>query len=98
VITDVVSVFGSADNAAIALAAARGVAPDQLTNAQPRDLPGGQAFVGSQDERGVTIALFTEGRAFVTVQFRSSGPDPVGFDIVTAVVAAQAARIETGLS
>lgn len=97
-VTDVISVFDAASDATIALAAARDVGPEQLTNPQERALTGGgRAFAGTGDGRAVTIAIFIAARAFVTLQFRSPLTQPVAAEVVNATVEVQRDRIEDAL-
>jgi hypothetical protein len=97
-ISDVISVFPTEQDAAVALAAAEDVAPERLDTSSARRLPsGGQAFTGTSDGQNVTYALFTVGRVFAALRFQSDPGDPLPADVIDQVVQAQAAQIKSAL-
>ena len=97
-ITDVISVFGTTNDAGIALTAAEGVAPGQLDAPQTRRLSvGGNAYAGKSGNAFVTIAVFSVGRAFVTLRFQTTAAEAISDTVVDQVVQAQATRIKANL-
>ncbi|MGN6605819.1 MAG: hypothetical protein ACTHMS_02245 [Jatrophihabitans sp.] len=96
IVVDVISVFGSKDDAGIALKSAEDFAPGQVSGPQTRALPGdvGEVVTGTQGGQQLAIAVFTQGRAFVTVRVQA---DSVSSGTVDAIVAAQLTRLRNGL-
>ena len=60
----------------------------------------GTLFSGASPDqsKGVTVAMFTQGKAFITLEFDGATNDPVDVDFLNDVAKKQDAAIKTGLS
>lgn len=97
---DTIAVFPDAAAAATTLKTATAAAQAQLTGVTTMPARVGDAatlVLGMQDSKSATVLLFTQGRAFVTLEFDSAPGDPVPAEVVTAVGTKQAALIAAGL-
>ncbi|HTX95600.1 MAG TPA: hypothetical protein VME67_12550 [Mycobacterium sp.] len=102
VIKDTIQVLADPAAATNALNAAKGQQGDVIKDptAQPSNVgTGGTLLLGNSPDRskGVTILLFTEGRAFVTLQFDGPPDTLAPPDFVNDVGQKQDAAIKTGL-
>jgi hypothetical protein len=101
-IGDTIFVLGSASDANGALDTTLSTIGQNVANGQPASasvgsngtLTQGQSPDGTKE---VSVLLFTEGKAFVTMQFESAAGDPVPADFVTAVGQKQDDAIKANL-
>ena len=102
VIKDTIQVFADPDAATNALNAAKGAQGDVIKNptTQAANIgAGGTTLMGNSPDKskGVTILLFTEGKALVTLQFDGPPDTLAPADFVNDVGQKQAAAITKGL-
>lgn len=102
VIKDTIQVYPDPGAATNALNAAKGAQGDVIKNptTQAADVgTGGTTLLGNNPDRskGVTLLLFTEGRAFVTLQFDGPPDTLAPADFVNDVGQKQDAAIKKGL-
>ncbi|KDE97032.1 hypothetical protein Y900_027420 [Mycolicibacterium aromaticivorans JS19b1 = JCM 16368] len=102
VIKDTIQVFADPAAATNALNAAKGQQGDAIKDptTQPANVgTGGTTLLGNSPDRskGVTILLFTEGRAFVTLEFDGPTDAAAPQDFVNDVGQKQDAAIKKGL-
>ncbi|GAA4538916.1 hypothetical protein H7J89_00315 [Mycobacterium paraffinicum] len=102
VIKDTIQVFADPGAATDALNTAKGAQGDVIKNptTQPANVgTGGTTLLGNNPDKskGVTILLFTEGRAFVTLQFDGPPDTLAPADFVNDVGQKQDAAIKKGL-
>ncbi|UXA04533.1 hypothetical protein KXD96_16090 [Mycobacterium sp. SMC-2] len=102
VIKDTIQVFADPGAATDALNAAKGAQGDVIKNPTTQAAnvgAGGTTLTGNSPDKskGVTILLFTEGRAFVTLQFDGPPDTLAPADFVNDVAQKQAAAIKKGL-
>ncbi len=102
VIKDTIQVFPDPDAATDALNAAKGQQGEVIKNptTQPANVgTGGTTLLGNSPDRskGVTILLFTEGKAFVTLEFDGPTDTLAPQDFVNDVAQKQDAAIKKGL-
>lgn len=102
VIKDTIQVFADPGAATDALNTAKGVQGDVIKNPTTQAAnvgTGGTTLLGNNPDKskGVTILLFTEGRAFVTLQFDGPPDTLAPADFVNDVGQKQDAAIKKGL-
>lgn len=102
VIKDTIQVFSDPDAATNALNAAKGAQGDIIKNPTTQAASvgtGGTLLLGNNPDRskGVTLLLFTQGRAFVTLQFDGPADTLAPADFVNDVGQKQADAIKKGL-
>ncbi len=102
VIKDTIQVFADPGAATDALNAAKGAQGDVIKNPTTQAAnvgTGGTMLLGNNPDKskGVTILLFTEGRAFVTLQFDGPPDTLAPADFVNDVGQKQDAAIKKGL-
>ncbi|WP_322860303.1 hypothetical protein U8D42_09725 [Mycobacterium europaeum] len=102
VIKDTIQVLADPDAATSALNAAKGAQGDVIKNPTTQAAnvgTGGTTLMGNSPDKskGVTILLFTEGRAFVTLEFDGPPDTLAPADFVNDVGQKQDAAIKKGL-
>lgn len=102
VITDTIQVYADPGAATDALNAAKGAQGDVIKNATTQAATvgtGGTTLLGNTPDRskGVTLLLFTEGRAFVTLRFDGPPDTLAPADFVNDVGQKQDAAVKKGL-
>ncbi len=102
VIGDTILILPDASDAAGVLAAAKAALPDNIANPTPEPVDigtGGVTASGNSPDgsKSVTILLFTEGKAFATLEFDGPPDQPAPTDFVTDVAQKQHAAIKKGL-
>ncbi len=102
VIKDTIEVFADPAAATNALNAAKGAQGGNIKNptSRPADIgTGGTTVSGDSPDgsKGVTVLLFTEGRALVTLEFDGPPASLAPEDFVTDVGQKQAAAVKKGL-
>ncbi|OBG59927.1 hypothetical protein A5702_05690 [Mycobacterium sp. E3339] len=102
VIKDTIQVFADPGAATNALNAAKGAQGDVIKNPTTQAAnvgAGGTTLLGNSPDRskGVTIVLFTEGRALVTLQFDGPPDTLAPTDFVNDVAQKQDAAVKKGL-
>lgn len=102
VIKDTIQVFADPGAATNALNAAKGAQGDVIKNPTTQAAnvgSGGTTLLGNSPDRskGVTIVLFTEGRALVTLQFDGPPDTLAPTDFVNDVAQKQDAAVKKGL-
>jgi hypothetical protein len=101
-IGDTVLILPDAAGATTALNGSLASVGGSVTGGSPQSFPvggGGQMVAGTSPDKSkaVTVVLFTEGRAFVTLEFDSAPNDPVPPDFAQTVAAQQDAAIKSKL-
>jgi hypothetical protein len=96
---DTIAVLPSAAAAAAARKAAAAAAAREMAVSTAQDIPlgdGGKAFRGTAagGSKAVVVVVFSEGDAFVTLEFASAKSDPVPTPVVQQVARAQDAKIK----
>jgi hypothetical protein len=94
---DTIVVLPSADAAHTAYTAAASAAGNEVAGATAHTVPlgdGGEYLAGTSNGQAVTLVLFTEGKAFVTMEFRSPANDPVPVDLARTISLKQDAKIK----
>jgi hypothetical protein len=91
------------DAAAAQTAASQSVtaAKQEINGAQVSSAPigdGGTAIRGTSSAGAVAILVFSEGKAFVVLQFVSKASDPVPTSVIKQVATAQDSKIKANLS
>jgi len=101
VIGDTIMILPDASAAATALDGAKSSLSSNVTGApQPASVGSNGMIVSgpsSDKSKAVTVLLFTEGKAFTTVEFDSAPDDPVPPEIVTDIGQKQDDAIKNGL-
>ena len=102
VIGDTILILPSASDAAGVLEAAKRALPDAVAHAAPEPVDigtGGVTVSGNSPDgsKSVTVLLFTEGKAFTTLEFDGPADQPAPMDFVTDVAQKQHAAIKSGL-
>ena len=100
-IGDTILILPDASDAAGVLAAAKAALPDNIANPTPEPVDigtGGVTASGNSPDgsKSVTILLFTEGKAFATLEFDGPPDQPAPTDFVTDVAQKQHAAIKKG--
>jgi len=95
VVVDTVALFATPAAAQAALPSIEGAAADQFDNAQVRNVSNGKVYRGSSGSAALTVAVFGEGRAVVTLAIRSTATDSVSDAAVDMVLASQDQLIKT---
>ncbi len=101
-IGDTVLVLPDAAGATTALNGSLAAVGSSVVGGTPQPFPvggGGQLVAGTSPDKSkaVTVLLFTEGKAFVTLEFDSALNDPVPPDFAQTVAAQQDAAIKKNL-
>jgi hypothetical protein len=101
-IGDTILVLPDASAASTALDGSIGALGSTVTGGTPQSAPigsSGTVIAGTSPDgsKSVTVLLFTEGRAFVTLEFDGAPNDPVPMAGVTDVGQKQDAAIKAGL-
>jgi len=101
-IGDTVLILPDAAGATTALNGSLASVGSSVTGGNPQPFPvggGGQMVAGTSPDKSkaVTVLLFTEGKAFVTLEFDSALNDPVPPDFAQTVAAQQDAAIKSKL-
>jgi len=101
-IGDTVLILPDAAGATTALNSSLASVGSSVVGGSPQPFPvggGGQMVAGTSPDKSkaVTVLLFTEGKAFVTLEFDSAPNDPVPPDFVQTVAAQQDAAIKKNL-
>jgi hypothetical protein len=101
-IGDTVLILPDAAGATTALNGSLASVGSSVTGGNPQPFPvggGGQMVAGTSPDKSkaVTVLLFTEGKAFVTLEFDSALNDPVPPDFAQTVAAQQDAAIKKNL-
>lgn len=101
-IGDSIVVFPSAEAAKAGLDGAVGALDQSIANPAPQPADVGTEGVVASGEapdgsKAVTVVTFTQGSAFVVLQFDSVAGDPVPEDFAIALAQKQAANIESAL-
>ncbi len=102
-IVDTVLILPDAGGATTALNGSLASVGSSVTGGSPQPFPvggGGQMVAGTSPDKSkaVTVLLFTEGKAFVTLEFDSAPNDPVPPDFAQTVAAQQDAAIKKNLA
>ncbi|MUL45646.1 hypothetical protein FZI85_28410 [Mycobacterium sp. CBMA293] len=102
VVGDTILILPDAATAASALEAAKGALGSNVTGGTPTPIAvgtGGTSVSGNSPDgaKSVTVVLFTEGKAFVTLEFDGPAGAAAPPDFVTDVSQKQASAIKTGL-
>ncbi|MEI6252961.1 MAG: hypothetical protein WCP30_09170 [Mycobacteriaceae bacterium] len=102
VIGDTILILPNASDAAGVLEAAKKALPDAVANATPEPVDvgtGGVTVSGNSPDgsKSVTVLLFTEGKAFTTLEFDGPPDQPAPPDFVIDVAQKQHAAIKNGL-
>ena len=101
-IGDTVLILPDAAGATTALNSSLASVGSSVVGGSPQPFPvggGGQMVAGTSPDKSkaVTVLLFTEGKAFVTLEFDSAPNDPVPPDFAQTVAAQQDAAIKKNL-
>jgi hypothetical protein len=101
IIGDTILILPDASAAATALEGAKGALGSTVTGT-PQAAPvgtGGTLVSGTSPDgsKAVTVLLFTEGKAFATLEFDSAPSDPVPPEFATGVAQKQDSAIKNGL-
>jgi hypothetical protein len=101
-IGDIVVILPDAGAATTALNGSLAAVGSSVTGGSPQPITvgsGGQLVAGTSPDKSkaVTVLLFTEGKAFVTLEFDSAPNDPVPPDFAQTVAAQQDAAIKKNL-
>jgi hypothetical protein len=101
-IGDTVLILPDAAGATTALNGSLAAVGSSVVGGSPQPFPvggGGQLVAGTSPDKSkaVTVLLFTEGKAFVTLEFDSAPNDPVPPDFAQTVAAQQDAAIKKNL-
>jgi hypothetical protein len=101
-IGDTVLILPDAGGATTALNGSLASVGSSVVGGSPQPFPvggGGQLVAGTSPDKSkaVTVLLFTEGKAFVTLEFDSALNDPVPPDFAQTVAAQQDAAIKKNL-
>ena len=101
-IGDTVLILPDAAGATTALNGSLASVGSSVVGGSPQPFPvggGGQMVAGTSPDKSkaVTVLLFTEGKAFVTLEFDSAPNDPVPPDFAQTVAAQQDAAIKKNL-
>jgi hypothetical protein len=96
---DTIAVLPSAAAAAAARNAGAAAAGREVAGSTAQDVPlgdGGKAFRGTTagGTKATVVVVFSEGNAFVTLEFDSAKSDPVPTSVVQQVAQAQDAKIK----
>ena len=101
VIGDIIMVLPDAAAADTALQAAKSALGSSVTGAPGPSSVGANGTIASgpspDNSKAVTVLLFTEGKAFTTIEFDSPPDDPVPPEVVTDIGQKQDAAIKAGL-
>jgi hypothetical protein len=101
-IGDTILILPEAADAATALQGAKSALGSNVTgDPQPAAVGEGGTIVSGpspDNSKSVTVLLFTEGKAFVTLEFDSKPDDPVPPEFATDIGQKQDAAIKTGLA
>ena len=102
-ISDTFLIYPDADTAKATLRQASGTLPTLVAGGTPTPVPVGTDGVmisgkHPDDDKAVTLLLFTEGRALVRLEFQSATDDPTTDRFVTSIGKTQAIALRVGLA
>ncbi|MCW2631480.1 MAG: hypothetical protein JWR88_442, partial [Pseudonocardia sp.] len=97
---DTVALLPDATTTKLAVQGAFSAAPGQIGGAAGVPVQVGETamiYTGTVSGQAVTVLVFQQGRALVTIEFVSAPTDPVPPDVVTTVGQKQADKIKAGV-
>ena len=101
IIGDTIMILPDASAAATALEGSKAAIASSTTGPLQPSSVGSNGVIASgpspDNSRAATVLLFTEGRAFATIEFDSAPDDPVPPEVVTDIGQKQDAAIKAGL-